>query len=55
MSGGTGSRINGVVVQSLIVHFHFGHRILKTWAIFLPNIRGNPLDASFSQLERPEG
>jgi hypothetical protein len=31
MSGGTGGRIDGVIVQrrDLIVHFHFGHRTHK--------------------------
>src|SRR6267154_4075323 len=55
MSGGTAWRISSVVVQSrdFVVHIHFGHRALKTWATFFPNIKGNPLDASFSQLDRP--
>jgi hypothetical protein len=52
MSGGSGGRINTVVVRigGLVVHVHFGHHAL-TLAIILPNIKGNQIDASFSQLE----
>jgi hypothetical protein len=56
MSGGTGGRIDTVVIRGrgLVVDVHFGYHAL-TWAIILPNIKGNQVDASFSQLEPAQG
>jgi len=54
LMSGAGGRIDTVVVRGrgLVVHVHFGHHAL-TLAIILSNIKGNQVDASFSQLGTP--